>query len=524
MEILEAYDTTGSAHSAARLAGVDPKTVRRYVAARDAGAPVTGPSRRERITDPFLPKIEEWVDKSRGQVRADVVHARLLGLGFGGNERSTRRAVAEVKRAWRAGHRRTYRPWITEPGLWLQFDWGQGPKVPGPDGLLRTTWLFVAWLAWSRFRVVIPVWDLTLPGLVACVDQTLRTIGGVPSYLLTDNPKTVTIDHVAGVPVRHPDIVTMGRHYGTQVHTCVPYDPESKGGSESSVRIAKADLVPTEANLLPVYASFAELESACVDFMAKVNGRRHRETGRIPAQALLEERARLHTLPSVPHTMALGTTRVVATDQTIRFGSVRYSTPQGLVDAEVWVRVAGSELVIVADLDRLPIRPAWAGDRRGLVEVARHRTSTPGNPRIDLAHYPGHPQDPSGAPRLPQPRARTAEEEAFLAIGEGALTWLTEASAVGTVRIRAKMADAVDLAALVGPSRVDHALGVAAAAGRFAEADLPAIVDYYATDPTNGCGDVEAAVADEAYSAQPGTSSWAGFTTITPTMSKETSR
>lgn len=37
MEILEAFDMTGCAHSAAQLAGVDPKTVRRYVAARDSG-------------------------------------------------------------------------------------------------------------------------------------------------------------------------------------------------------------------------------------------------------------------------------------------------------------------------------------------------------------------------------------------------------------------------------------------------------------------------------------------------------
>ncbi len=45
MEILEAYDATESAHSAAQLAGVDPKTVRRYVAARDQGRPVTGADR-----------------------------------------------------------------------------------------------------------------------------------------------------------------------------------------------------------------------------------------------------------------------------------------------------------------------------------------------------------------------------------------------------------------------------------------------------------------------------------------------
>ena len=227
MEILEAFDATGSAHSAGRLAGVDPKTVRAYVAARDAGRPVSGPGRRERLTDPFLAKIEEWVERSEAGVRADVVHERLVVLGFTGDERTTRRAVHEVKARWRAGHRRTYRPWITEPGLWLQFDWGWGPKVPDPTspGVMRATLLFCAWLAWSRFRVVIPTWDRSLPTLVACLDATLRRIGGVPSYLLTDNEKTVTVQHVAGIAVRHPDIVAAGRHYGTTVHTCVPFDP-----------------------------------------------------------------------------------------------------------------------------------------------------------------------------------------------------------------------------------------------------------------------------------------------------------
>jgi len=81
MEILEAFDATGCAHSAAQLAGVDPKTVRRYVAARDAGRPIEATVRRAKIIDPFLAKIEELVDRSDGNVRADVVHQRLQGLG-----------------------------------------------------------------------------------------------------------------------------------------------------------------------------------------------------------------------------------------------------------------------------------------------------------------------------------------------------------------------------------------------------------------------------------------------------------
>ncbi|MBW3546580.1 MAG: cytochrome c oxidase assembly protein [Actinobacteria bacterium] len=46
------------------------------------------------------------------------------------------------------------------------------------------------------------------------------------------------------------------------VATCVPADPQSKGGSEATVRIAKADLVPTDHNLRPAYADFAE---QCLD-------------------------------------------------------------------------------------------------------------------------------------------------------------------------------------------------------------------------------------------------------------------
>src|SRR5690625_378317 len=89
MEILEAYDATGSAHSAAQLAGVDPKTVRRYVAARDAGRRVVGPARRPRIIDQHVAKIEEWVERSQGKVRADVIHERLVAMGFTGTERTT---------------------------------------------------------------------------------------------------------------------------------------------------------------------------------------------------------------------------------------------------------------------------------------------------------------------------------------------------------------------------------------------------------------------------------------------------
>src|ERR1700731_4839207 len=363
MEILEAFDLTGCAHSAAQLAGTDRKTVARYVALREAGADPVVRERRSRSVDAFLAKVEELVDRSSGRIRADVVHRKLTAMGYGGSERTTRRAVAEAKAGWRAGHRRAYPPGGPEPGVGLQWGWGEGPRIGG-----RRTQLFCCWLAWSRFRVVLPAWEQGLGSLTACLDRALRVIGAAPAYLLTDNAKTVTVEHVAGIPVRHPDMVALGRHYGCTVETCRPFDPESKGGTECTVKIAKWDLVPAGANLREEYSSFGELEADCDAWCERVNARVHRETRQVPAERLAAELPHLHTLPAEPYVLALGEERLVNDDQTVRFGSVRYSTPPGHVGQRVWCRVHGSELVVVAR----------AGP--GLAEIARHALSTPGTP------------------------------------------------------------------------------------------------------------------------------------------------
>ncbi len=487
MEILEAYDLAGTLRGAVMLAGCDHKTVAHWVRVREQAGGMPATRRRRPVVGDFAGKIDELVERSHGRIRADAAHGKLVALGYEGSARTTRRWVADAKRRWRREHGRRTRPWIPEPGLWLQWDYGDGPTVDG-----RSTVLFCAWLAWSRYRVVLPLRDKTMASVVVGLDRALRRFDGCPTYALTDNERTVSADHVCGIAVRNPQIVAVARHYGLTIATCVPADPQSKGGSEATVRIAKADLVPTDHNLRPAYESFAELEAACEEFMAHVNTRPHRSTQEPPVIRLAQEHERLHRLPRLPHTVCFGETRKVSWQSTISVGGAIYSVPHGLIDERVWVRADGSELIVV-----------YVDGHEGPKEVARHGLTTPGRPSISDEHYPPRP---AGALER-RPRARSREEQAFLEIGPAAERWLIKAAAVGVQRVRRKMCEAVDLAKLHGTAEVERALKACADAGRFSDGDLAAILAHQ-----QASGELILFPArSEESSLQRSTRSWGGF-------------
>ena len=107
---------------------------------------------------------------------------------------------------------------------------------------------------------------------------------------------------------------------------------------------------------------------------------------------LAEERARLHPLPAVPHTLCFGQTRKVSWQSTISVGGALYSVPSTLVDQRVWARADGDELVVV-----------HVDGPDGPREVARHRA--------DDAGAPEHPRRalPAQAARRAGARAARAE-------------------------------------------------------------------------------------------------------------------
>lgn len=201
---------------------VEPKVIRHYVAAREAGRPVTGPDRRPRMIDKFLPKMAEWVERFKGRARADVIPGGLVGLRLTGVERTTRRALV----AGRPGGR----PAGAGPG----WDAAADVAVPRQAGLVQG-----------------PGSD---PGVGPDHSEPDRLPGCHPT---PDRRSPHSRAHRQSPhrhrgprrrsPVRRPQNVS-SKWPGTTApgsRTCVPYDPESKGGKVATVKTVKADLVPT---------------------------------------------------------------------------------------------------------------------------------------------------------------------------------------------------------------------------------------------------------------------------------------
>ncbi len=191
--------------------------------------------------------------------------------------------------------------------------------------------------------------------------------------------------------------------------------------------------------------------------------------------------------------MCFGETRKVSRESTISVGGARYSVPHRLIDERVWVRVDGERLIVIH------VHPD-----RGPTEAAQASVDDAGPSRRSLMRH--HPPRPAGA-LARRPRPRSAEEQAFLAIGPAAETWLMQAAAAGTQRLRRKIAEAVDLSKLHGPDEVNRALETCARASRFADGDLASVLAH---QQRTG-GELVMFPAARGRSLQRSTRSWKGF-------------
>jgi transposase len=454
MDILAAYREVGSYRGAAVLCGTTHKTVRRVVERHNAGGAAAPRRDRGRNYEDVRGLVAERVRKSQGRISAKRLLPAARTAGYGGSARNFRRLVAEVKAAWRAGHHRGRRPAVWSPGDTLVIDWG---SVGGLH-------VFCAVLAWSRVRFVRFAADEKAATTLGLLAECFEVLGGVPKTVLADRMGCLKAGVVANVVVPAPDYVRFATHYGFRPDFCQAADPESKGIVEHLVGYAKRDLVVPAG---PDVADLPAANTAAAGWCAEVNAAVHSEICAVPAGRLEQEQALLGELPSLrPEIGGRPASRKVDKLSCVRFGSARYSVPSRLIGTTVLIRVAGG---------RVRVLEPFTGE-----VVAEHALVAPGETSIADEHYgSARPDKPRRAPR-----AKTASEKRFLALGDAAAAFLAGAAAAGVSSLGREIDEILTLQAAHGDPALVTALERAVQFGRWRAGDVRSILAAAGAAPT----------------------------------------
>jgi transposase len=446
MDVLAAYREVGSFRGAAQICGTTHKTVKRIVERHNGGGGAPPRKDREHNYDAVRELVADRVQRSQGRISAKRLLPAARTAGYQGSPRNFRRLVAEAKQAWRRGHHRGRRPAVWTPGDILAIDWGV------QDGVH----VFCAVLAWSRVRFVRFALDEKASTTMALLAECFETLGGVPRTVLADRMGCLKAGVVADVVVPTADYVRFATHYGFRPDFCQAADPESKGIVEALVGYAKRDLmVPTE----PSVADLAAANATAAEWCAEVNALMHSEICAVPAERLDAERELLGPLPSLrPEMAAKPISRKVDKLSCVRFGSARYSVPNRLI---------GSNVLILAGEGRVQILEPFTGEI-----VAEHALVAPGETSVVDAHYgSARPDKPRRAPR-----ARTADEKRFLALGDVAMAFLTGAAAAGIANLAREIHEILTLHAAHGEAALLAALERAVQFKRWRADDVRSIL------------------------------------------------
>ncbi len=276
MDVVAAYKNVGTYRGAAEICGVDPKTVKRKVAAWEAGQLDDQRAARAPVaknTDVARQLVAQRVEATKAKVTAKRLLPEARAVGYVGSARNFRRLVAAEKKTWRARSGRQRRPAVWTPGDALVIDWG---TLAGTG-----IHVFCAVLAWSRIRFVRFARDETAATTFAMLAECFEAIGGVPAKVLADRMGCLKAGTVAGVVIPTPDYVRFATHYGFSPDFCHPGDPASKGIVENLVGYAKRDIPTPDTG-----TDLAAWNRAAAEWCEERNSVEHSEICAVPADRL----------------------------------------------------------------------------------------------------------------------------------------------------------------------------------------------------------------------------------------------
>jgi transcriptional regulator with XRE-family HTH domain len=333
-----------SQREVARLMGVARETVARAVRAEV-------PPRYERScvaskVDPFKEWICEWL-RADSTISSLRLREMAVDLGYEGGKSTFDDYVREVRPRFQL--RRTFQRTIYRPGELVQCDlWEPRELVAVGRGQLRRGYVVTAEVCWSRVIAGSLVFSKEAPDVLWGLGRSLGRLGVVPEKLVWDREGAIH----AGGGRPTTEFASFCGQLGVGWIILDAGDPQAKGILERSHRFMRSNFEPGRR-----FANHLDFQDQFDGWCERVNRRVHRTIGAVPAERLVEERARMRALPGrLPDT---DRRRVVRVPQQpyLRVDRNDYSIDPRFAGRRVELRVSQAEVsAVVLDTGEVACR------------------------------------------------------------------------------------------------------------------------------------------------------------------------
>lgn len=352
--------------------GVDPKTVRKYLAPAEAagfvpgGPPVPSGEWERRVREWFpelvdtrlrqvsWPAIEAHRDYINETLRAGVtvatIHQRLRDEhGLEASVASVRRWVrANLPEEARRDQVRVLRPDDVAPGAEGQVDYGKlGMWADPQTGRRRAVWAFVLALACSRHLFVRPVLTMDQRAWTQAHVDAFAFFGGAPARLVPDNLKTGVDRPDLYDPQLNRSYGELAEHYGVLIDPARSRKPRDKPRVERPMPYIRDSFWRGRE-----FTSLAQMQAEALRWCVEVAGTRACRPldGAAPGAVFAAvEQPALIALPARAFELATWSRPKVGPDIHATVGKTLYSVPWRLIGQHVDARATAHTVQIFHD-------------------------------------------------------------------------------------------------------------------------------------------------------------------------------
>lgn len=311
---------------------------------------------RKKVLDDHQTTVLKWL-KSNPDMSAAQVCDWLEERNYGHYAESTvRRYVSDLRVKYKIDKHSKRRQYEAVPelpmGLQGQVDFGQTWQTTTSGSRIKL-YFYAFVLAHSRYKYV--EWQLTpfvTDDLIRCLQHTFTFLGGKPKQIVYDQDRIIVVSENNGDIIFTQAFQAFRQTEHFEAIECRGFDPETKGKIENVVKFVKTSFARGR-----VFRDLETWNNESMEWLKRRgNGKQHNGTKQVPTVAFQEEQKHLQSITSHQQTTLDLLERTIRKDNTIMYGSNRYSVPFGSYD------VHGRKVILKLKLSQLKILDKKTGE------------------------------------------------------------------------------------------------------------------------------------------------------------------